>query len=218
MTAMTPKRAREFFWALVENAIALVEDAALLESQSPARAQSLLVLAYEEVGKASWVLDAFWRAWEDDSDDVRDVKELSAGSRHHGAKYLGGREFSMHLPIPYLWHSPDEMIQLGPMAVGNGEVIEAIGEPPDLPSKIAARANEAKQRGLYVDLDREGVVRAPKDAEVIDLVAHRGHVAASIVTLIYSYAFLVLHDRDTEGAAQALLVRAEAHARDEDYA
>lgn len=53
MTALEPSKARAFWFALVDNAARLVVDADTLGAASP-RAQSLVVLALEELGKAQW--------------------------------------------------------------------------------------------------------------------------------------------------------------------
>jgi AbiV family abortive infection protein len=57
---LTPAAARVLWLALLENAARLTVDADAL-FPSP-RAQALVVLAQEEVGKAVWVYKAFWDA------------------------------------------------------------------------------------------------------------------------------------------------------------
>ena len=56
--------ARDWWKELMANAVALVEDAALLAShQSPGRAQALVVLALEELAKARWLYEASQMEW-----------------------------------------------------------------------------------------------------------------------------------------------------------
>lgn len=56
--------ARQWWKQLMANAVALVEDAAVLASnQSPGRAQSLIVLAMEELAKARWLHEAAEWEW-----------------------------------------------------------------------------------------------------------------------------------------------------------
>jgi AbiV family abortive infection protein len=56
--------ARHWWKQLMANAVALVEDAALLASnQSAGRAQSLVVLAMEELAKARWLYEAAQWEW-----------------------------------------------------------------------------------------------------------------------------------------------------------
>lgn len=59
---MEPSHARAFWFALVDNAARLVVDADTLGPES-ARAQSLVVLAMEELGKAQWVAQIFSWSW-----------------------------------------------------------------------------------------------------------------------------------------------------------
>lgn len=56
--------ARKWWKTLMANAVALVEDAAMLaEHQSPGRAQALVVLAMEELAKARWLYEAAEYEW-----------------------------------------------------------------------------------------------------------------------------------------------------------
>ena len=61
---ITADFARRWWKALMANTVALVEDAALLAShESPGRAQSLIVLAMEELAKARWLYEAAEHEW-----------------------------------------------------------------------------------------------------------------------------------------------------------
>jgi AbiV family abortive infection protein len=71
---LTPTAARAFWLALLENAARIIIDADAL-FPSP-RAQSLVVLAQEEIGKAVWVYKSFRNAWNDGDEKLRDVPEL----------------------------------------------------------------------------------------------------------------------------------------------
>lgn len=56
--------ARQWWKTLMANAVALIEDSAVLaKHQSPGRAQALVVLAMEELAKARWLYDAAEHEW-----------------------------------------------------------------------------------------------------------------------------------------------------------
>lgn len=56
--------ARQWWKALMANAVALIEDAAVLAThRSPGRAQALVVLAMEELAKARWLYEAAEGEW-----------------------------------------------------------------------------------------------------------------------------------------------------------
>ncbi|MDN4490390.1 AbiV family abortive infection protein [Demequina sp. SYSU T00068] len=137
MTRITPESARALWLALVENAARLVTEADLLYP-SP-RAQSLSVLAREEIGKAVWVQRAFWKAWETGDETPRDVPELREHGRHHVPKLVEATSF---LTDPE-FYSPEE----------------------PTPEMWAHADNIAKQQGFYVELHADGTITAPADVE-----------------------------------------------------
>jgi AbiV family abortive infection protein len=72
--------ARHWWKQLMANAVALVEDAALLASnQSPGRAQSLVVLAMEELAKARWIYEAAQRDW--NAEKLQVAEQFASGLR-----------------------------------------------------------------------------------------------------------------------------------------
>lgn len=101
---MAPTAARAFWLALLDNAARIVVEADAL-FPSP-RAQSLVVLAEEEVGKAVWVYKAFSGAWSDGDETPREVPELRQFGRAHFAKLVEATDFATALlevpgsPVP----------------------------------------------------------------------------------------------------------------------
>jgi AbiV family abortive infection protein len=86
---MRPQDARDFWKALMDNASALIADAQLLpNAESFGGAQSLTVLAREELGKALWIYDVFESSWSSGDSDPRTVDRLAAHGRNHVQKYL----------------------------------------------------------------------------------------------------------------------------------
>jgi len=140
MTTMAPAAARALWLALLDNAARIVVEADAL-FPSP-RAQSLVVLAQEEVGKAIWVRKAFWNAWYGDDETSREVPELHSQWRAHSAKLMAATDYYtavMEVPgspkpvdIELVWaHAP--------------EVVVAYLK------QTALEDNQAKQKGFYVD-------------------------------------------------------------------
>lgn len=217
VTKMKPDVARAYLWALLDNAVSLVEDAALLAEPSPARAQSLLILAYEELGKANWVYATFWKSWDAGATGAIIVEPMQTGARHHGAKLQAGLDASGVLYSLPIWVTFQELEPKPPESQRGGSSDNSRVETPAIHDLMAARANEAKQRGFYVDLSRQGEIHTPRDLEVYDLTSHRGHVAAGIVYLIESDKDLVKRPWAHPEPAEEICLRAGAHALYDDY-
>ena len=147
---LTPAAAREFWVALLDNAARLIIDADAL-FPSP-RAQSLVVLAQEEVGKAVWVYKAFWDAWNDSDGTLREVPELRKLGLNHVAKHMQANNFlTAIVDVPGFSDSVE---------------IEIAREhaPDALDAYLASLAqedNEAKKSGFYVDLKVNGSFTVP---------------------------------------------------------
>jgi len=149
---MTPAAASAFWLALLDNAARLVEDADAL-FPSP-RAQSLVVLAQEEVGKAVWVYKAFWSAWNDGDERPREVPELRKQGLHHVAKLIEASDFS--IPLVEFPGSPVPVeIELVKTHAPEWLVAHLAG--------IAQVENQAKKAGFYVDLDEDGSFTVPHE-------------------------------------------------------
>lgn len=154
MAMMTPTAARPLWLALLDNASRLVvEEDALFPSP---RAQSLVVLAQEEVGKAAWVAKAFRDAWNGRDKTPREVPELRSQGRSHVAKLMQATAFTAALvEVP-----------------GNAEPVEIelveLHAPEVLIGYIKGAAhedNEAKQKGFYVDLQEDGTFTVPHEVD-----------------------------------------------------
>lgn len=148
---MGPSAARDFWLALLGNAADLVVDADVL-FPSP-RAQSLVVLAQEELGKAVWVYKAFWSAWNGEDERPREVPDLRKQGLNHLAKLIEANDFL--IPMVEFPDSP------GPVEI---ELVKAHA-PQWLAAHlrgIAQEDNEAKKQGFYVDLKEDGSFAAPQ--------------------------------------------------------
>jgi len=149
---LTPKAARAFWLALLENAARiLVEADALFPSP---RAQSLVVLAQEEAGKAVWVYRAFWNAWNDGDETPHEVPELRKQGFRHLAKLIEATGSSTALVDLPGFSAPVEIELARAHAPGVlNEYLEG----------VAQEDNEAKKRGFYVDLQPDGSFTVPHE-------------------------------------------------------
>lgn len=96
---MEPSNARAFWFALVDNAARLVVDADTLGPES-ARAQSLVVLAMEELGKAQWVAQIFSWSWYSGDEAPLDVPHLDQFGASHRQKLMQSTHYSKGLQSP----------------------------------------------------------------------------------------------------------------------
>lgn len=151
--AVTADFARRWWKALMMNTVALVEDAALLASHgSPGRAQSLIVLAMEELAKARWLYEAAEYEWSNPlglyglepqpAGDVIVPDVLSSTRRTHTEKLQVAEQFASGLAG--FWSLERRMEYY---------------ERPDLEtfSATAKQRNLDKQAGFYVDRSGEEV-------------------------------------------------------------
>lgn len=173
MTTMTPTTARALWHALVENAAHLVAEADTL-FPSP-RAQSLIVLAEEEVGKAVWVRRAFWDAWGDGSETPIEVPELRTHGRRHFPKLVEAIDF---------WTAAIEV-------PGNAEPVEVELVREHAPELLVAYLkgeahadDQAKMKGFYVDVEDDGTISVPHRIERPELRGHIWRVADMVQWLI----------------------------------
>ena len=171
---MTPAAARAFWMALLDNAARIVVEADML-FPSP-RAQSLVVLAQEEVGKAIWVYNAFWSAWCDGDAAPSEVPELRQHARRHIPKLMQATDFwTAMIDVPDgtgADSSSTGFSSSGPIEV---EVVKQYA-PEFLVAyhqKLAHENNQAKQSGFYVDLDDDGTFTVPHK---IDRPGLRGQI------------------------------------------
>lgn len=151
---LTPTAARAFWLALLDNAARIVVESDSL-FPSP-RAQSLVVLAQEEVGKAVWVYKTFFNAWDDRDETPREVPELHKKGLRHLAKLMEAIDFGAEFVEVPGWSGLPE--------------IELVREhTPDLLDAYlesqAQEDNEAKKRGFYVDLQADGSFVVPHEVD-----------------------------------------------------
>lgn len=154
MATMSPAAARALWLALLDNAARIVVEADAL-FPSP-RAQSLVVLALEEVGKAVWDREAFATAWYGTDETDREVSELHSLWRAHSAKLMAVTEYgTAMMEVP----GGTEPVEI--------ELVRAHA-PEFLITylKQTARAdNKAKQQGFYVDLEVDGSFTVPHEID-----------------------------------------------------
>ena len=151
---LTPTAARAFWLALLENAARIIIDADAL-FPSP-RAQSLVVLAQEEMGKAVWVYKSFWNAWNDGDEKLRDVPELRKQGLHHLAKLIETFEFlTARVEVPEF----SEPVDIELVKAHAPDVLDAYLKG------LAQEDNEAKKRGFYVDLRADGSFTVPHEID-----------------------------------------------------
>ncbi|GHD13188.1 AbiV family abortive infection protein [Zhihengliuella salsuginis] len=151
MTTMAPAAARALWLALLDNAAQLVVEADVL-FPSP-RAQSLVVLAQEEAGKAIWVRKAFWNAWYGDDETPRKVPELHAQWRAHNAKLMAAIDYyTTVLEVP----GNSEPVDIELVRAHAPEIVVAYLK------RVALEDNQAKQEGFYVDLKADGSFTVPQ--------------------------------------------------------
>jgi AbiV family abortive infection protein len=154
MTTMTPTAARALWLALLDNAARIVVEADAL-FPSP-RAQSLVVIAQEEVGKAVWVYKTFWSAWCHGDETPSEVPELRKLGRRHIEKLMQATDFATGmLEVP---GSPGP-VEIELVWIHAPEVLVAYLE------SAAHDDNEAKQNGFYVDLQEDGTFTVPHEID-----------------------------------------------------
>lgn len=151
---MTPTAARAFWLALLDNAARIVVEADAL-FPSP-RAQSLVVLAQEEVGKAVWVYKTFWGAWNDGDETPSEVPELRNQGRLHMAKLMEATDFATCLlEVP----GNPKPVEIELVRAHAPEVLAAYLE------RVAHEDNQAKKKGFYVDLEEDGTFTVPHEID-----------------------------------------------------
>jgi AbiV family abortive infection protein len=171
---VTADFARRWWKALMANTVALVEDAALLASHnSPGRAQSLIVLAMEELAKARWLYEAAEHQWTaplglygvepSPAGDVIVPEGLSSTRRPHSEKLQVAEQFASGLAGFWSLERRMEYYQR-----------------PDLETftATAKQRNLDKQAGFYVDRDRESITSplAIRTDDVENAIRHTARV------------------------------------------
>jgi len=191
MTAMEPSKARAFWFALVDNAARLVVDADTLGPASP-RAQSLVVLAMEELGKAHWVAQIFWRSWSSGDEAPLDVPYLDEFGASHRQKLMqsthyieGADEFVSELR---LFRSRAE-VDLRP-GTGASDPRQYV----DYLESLADADNKAKQRGFYVDIGEDGAPLVPHEIDRPGLADDIWGAADAVKSMIVDR--MIVGDRD----------------------
>lgn len=175
---MTPRDARKFWKALMDNASALIADAhVMLDAESFGRARSLTVLAQEELGKALWIYNTFESSWSSGDEAPQTVDSLATQGRDHVKKYLEAFVFGDELAA--FWGDYAYLENRG-----EGESWEEAWARKSAEAKAAAKdANRAKQMGFYVDRTTSGVISSPMEVQR-GSVAEDLQVAAQVVEML----------------------------------
>lgn len=148
---LTPAAARVFWLALLENAARLIVDADAL-FPSP-RAQALVVLAQEEVGKAVWVYKAFWDAWNDSEETQYEAPKLP---KDHVVKHIQANDFlTAMVDVPGFSDSVD-------IEVAREHAPDALGA---YFASLAQEDNDAKKKAFYVDMELDGSFTVPHEID-----------------------------------------------------
>lgn len=166
-SSVDAQQAREWWKALMGNAVSLLEDAAvLLESGSVARARSLAILSLEELAKARWLYEQAEFVW-------------SAGVGVVGYERWADRQVSIPGQLQARRRSHDEKLRSAEQFASGldgfwGYDDRATYYPADLDTfeVPARRLNEEKQAGFYVDRV-DGQLTSPQelaDEGVVDFV------------------------------------------------
>ena len=191
MTTMEPSKARAFWFALVDNAARLVVDADTLGPASP-RAQSLVVLAREELGKALWVAQIFWWSWSSGDEAPLDVPYLDEFRASHRQKLMqsthyieGADEFVSELRLS---RSRAE-VELWP-GTGASDPRQYV----DYLESLADADNKAKQRGFYVDIDEDGALLVPHEIDRPGLADDIWGAADAVKSMLVDR--MIVGDRD----------------------
>ena len=151
---LTPTAARAFWLALLDNAARSINDADAL-FPSP-RAQSLVVLAQEEVGKAVWVYKSFYNAWNGGDETPREVPELRNKGLNHLAKLIEATDFlTAMVEVPGFSEAVD-------IEIAKAHAPDALAA---YLNGLAQEDNEAKKRGFYVDLRADGSFTVPHEID-----------------------------------------------------
>lgn len=145
---LEPSEARAYWRALLDNATQLIADATLLHNAgSHGRARALTVLAEEELGKATSVYDLFSHSWSARRTDPMELEQRS--TRDHLAKYIAAFEFGRELEMFWGGDYPETPADDDWERWYAEQRAEAEG--------AARTANLEKQRGFYVDLQRNDI-------------------------------------------------------------
>jgi len=154
VTTLTPAAARVFWLALLENAARLIVDADAL-FPSP-RAQALVVLAQEEVGKAVWVYKAFWDAWSNTEETQHEVPELRKQGVNHLAKHIQANEFlTAMVDVPGFSDPVD-------IEIAREHAPDSLGA---YLTSLAQEDNDAKKKAFYVDMELDGSFTVPHEID-----------------------------------------------------
>lgn len=211
MSEMEPSKARALWFALVDNAARLVVDADTLGPASP-RAQSLVVLVMEELGKAQWVGKVFWYSWCSGDEGPLNVPYLDEfGSSHRqklmqSAHYIeGADEFVSELRLVRGGAEAD--IQPGFDASDPQDYVEYL-------ERVAIAGNTVKQRGFYVDVGEDGGLLVPHETESADLADEIWCAADTVKSMLVDRQ--IVGDRDPRldaiGALMAPILERDDHA------
>jgi AbiV family abortive infection protein len=167
VTTIPAALARDYWRALLGNATSLIEDAALLLDQSPARARSLLILAQEELGKAQRLYDLASHAWSSQAATVDLPPSFTEMERWHNPKIVASLEQAAELPA--FWGDYSSLAAMPSLDATAEEWDAHIAEVEAGHRKSAHAINLQKQAGFYVDRDGDSI-RSPQEVEVPTIV------------------------------------------------
>jgi AbiV family abortive infection protein len=150
---MSAAAARTYWRALMENVVSLIEDAAALLEQSPARARSLLILGQEELGKAHGIYELANRAWTDGEPTVELPDRFIKMERSHPPKIIQSLDFGSELA--QFWGDYSFLDEYQEMTID--EAVEHALAKRENYKTSAKTINLQKQAGFYVDRNGEEI-------------------------------------------------------------
>jgi AbiV family abortive infection protein len=210
---ITASTARAYWRALVENVVSLIEDAALLLDQSPARARSLLILAQEETGKAKRLYVLAESAWTDGLPEVTLPKRFLELEGRHSHKIAASLEYGEELRPFWGDYSGLEVL----LDMANDELRDRSREAGGQRRSSAETINREKQAGFYVDRVGTDVV-TPQAQDVGDLVGAITRTAGVVeMLLITDHSRMKFHTPDRYDSTGALQRRLLPFSHPEEY-
>lgn len=174
---LSADEARVWWRALLANSVSLLEDAvSLRERGSLGRAQSLGVLAMEEMAKAHRISNAAEAAWTARSGPVTMPDEFEKNAGKHPPKLLEALLADTELEPFWGDFSATFESELE-------DVVEHLADAVTATQEAVQKLNLAKQAGFYVDR-LDGIVRSSTETTVDELTIDLARVARVVEMLL----------------------------------
>lgn len=174
---LSAEDARIWWRALLANSVTLLEDAVALQARNSfGRAQSLGVLAMEEMAKALWISNAAQDVWTAGSGQVTMPDEFEKNARKHPPKLLEALLADTELST--FWGDYAETFESGLEGL-----VQHLADAVTATQEAVKELNLAKQAGFYVDR-QDGIVQSPTETTVDGLTISLPRVARVVEMLL----------------------------------